>query len=100
MTKQALEVVEFKLKEGANREAFMAAAHKTEAFVRGLDGFVNRTLSCSADNTWLDVVEWRDMAAAKEAGKKFMACEHVVEFCSFIDMDSTRMQHLSTHMKM
>jgi hypothetical protein len=93
MTKQALEVVEFKINDDVSTESFLAAIDKTKAFISSLDGFIDRSTAKREDGLWIDVVKWRDMRAAKAAAEQFGSSEDVKDFIMMIDHNSIKMQH-------
>ena len=67
MKKHVIEIVMFKLAEGASRDQFVEAAKAMNEFVTNQPGFIMRRLSCGADGEWVEHIEWEDMAAAENA---------------------------------
>ena len=81
-----VEVVTFRLVAGAD-------AAVTEVPLRGQPGFLRRRLVQSADGTWTDWVEWRDMPSAQAAAEAMMAAPAFGPFMALIDPDSVVMRH-------
>ena len=73
--------------------AFLAAVPATEAFLRGLPGFLHRRLGQGADGEWHDHVEWASMDHALATARAFMAEASVQAFNQAIDPASSRMRH-------
>lgn len=94
MTKQALEIVEFKLNKGISEEDFLAAVKGSGSFISGLDGFIERQTAKKSDDCWIDVVCWRDMASAQSAATQFEKAPEVAAFMMMIDFETVKMQHL------
>ncbi len=67
MSKHVIETVTFTLNDGVSRDDFISAAKGMNAWVAARPGFVHRRLSCTADGTWIEHIEWEDMTAAKAA---------------------------------
>ena len=88
-----VEVVTFRLVAGADAAVFIDAARVTEVPLRGQPGFLRRRLVQSADGTWTDWVEWRDMPSAQAAAKAMMAAPAFGPFMALIDPDSVVMRH-------
>lgn len=93
MTETCLEMVRFRLAEGADAEAFRAAAPVVTDWAARQPGFIYRSLAEEAGGDWLDLVWWSSEAAAKTAGEKFMADMKGTPFVSMIDPETVRMGH-------
>jgi hypothetical protein len=52
---------------GVDRASFAQAAHGMTDWIRAQHGFVARRLSVAVDGTWVEQVQWGDMASAKAA---------------------------------
>ncbi|MEM9796913.1 MAG: hypothetical protein AAF919_10500 [Pseudomonadota bacterium] len=93
MAKHVIETVTFTLNEGVRREDFAAAADQFNAWIRARPGFIARRLSCSADGTWIEHIEWASMADAKQAAAQIGQAEGGAPFLSAIDGVSAKMTH-------
>jgi len=67
MSKHVIETVTFKLNDGASRADFIAAAEQMNTWVKERPGFLQRRLSRTEDGTWIEQIEWADLASAKAA---------------------------------
>lgn len=83
-----IEIVQFRLPEGASRDDFVAAAAATMPALCATEGFIGRTLSEGEDGAWTDHVKWTspDLAQAAMAGS--MENEALLPFIMAIDPDS------------
>ncbi len=88
-----VELVRFRLAEGADREAFARSARTLDGLVKSWPGFVSRTLSGSDDGLYTDHIVWRDMAAAEAAARALPAAPEAAPFMAAIDMTSVEMSH-------
>lgn len=93
MTKHTLEVVEFRLNNNVQEDAFITQISKTDAFLSSLNGFIKRNTAKNEDGLWIDIVEWQDMKSAKNAAEKFMTVAETKEFGAMIDHKTIRMEH-------
>lgn len=93
MPKHVMETVMFKLNKGVAREAFGEAAEAMNAFVGAQSGFIARRLSCADDGTWIEQIEWSDMASAKVAASAIGSVEANRPFLSAIDGATVQMRH-------
>ncbi|WP_435258764.1 hypothetical protein ACSBLW_03025 [Thioclava sp. FR2] len=93
MVSPVLEMVSFRLEQGATDTAFLAAAKATEAPLRCQPGFLRRSLVGAPDGTWTDLVEWTDMGAAQAGAQAMMAEPAFQPFMALIDMGSVSMGH-------
>lgn len=93
MSNTVIEMVTFKLNPGVSDTDYVAASRRTEDFVRGLPGFIDRSLSKGEDGTWTDYVTWADMAAAKAAAAQFPQAECAADMMRMIDPASISMRH-------
>ena len=66
MANPVMETVTFRLLPGTDSAAFLAAARATAPLVAACPGFVARHLTCDADGTWTDLVEWTGAGQAGE----------------------------------
>lgn len=93
MTEPCLEMVRFRLSDGADADAFRAAAPAVTAWAARQPGFQYRTLIEETDGGWIDMVWWRSAGDAKAAGAKFMADLGATPFVAMIDAGSVEMGH-------
>ena len=94
MTKQpTYEVVTFNLREGVERDAFLASVDAMTAWVRGQPGFLSRDLIEAGDGEWIDVVRWADMNTAKAAAAAAMQAPECGPMMSLIAPTSVQMRH-------
>lgn len=83
-----IEIVQFRLAEGVNRDDFVAAAANTMAALCEYEGFIGRTLSEGEDGTWTDHVKWTDTASAEAAMAGAMENEALLPFIMSVAPDS------------
>lgn len=94
-----IEIVNFKLVDGAKEADFLAAAKQSQAFVEQLAGFLYRSLSVNENNgTWTDTVYWKTIMDAKVAAEAFWEHNECQAFMAFIEHKSVDMQHQSIKM--
>jgi heme-degrading monooxygenase HmoA len=91
---RALEIVVFKLNEGATREQLLATAGPVSDWAAEQPGFVSRELAYDAEgDRWIDVVWWESMEEAHAAAERAMSSESCAPMFALIDMESTLMVH-------
>jgi hypothetical protein len=88
-----VEIVLFRLKEGVSAEQFIAAAKPTFDILPTFEGYIDRELTVTQDGTWIDIVHWRDIAAALQAAEVFMANPLAQTFGELIDEKTMVMHH-------
>ena len=88
-----VELVTFKLNEGADEAAFLQAADAVMADIRQLPGYMRRELLKGDDGQWIDVVHWRSRADALAAAELFNTLPSAQAFGSFLDFTSLTMLH-------
>lgn len=93
MSKHVIETVMFKLNNGVTTPEFIKAAQATNAWVSAQAGFVARRLSCSDDGTWIEHIEWADMASAKAAAEAMPQEPGNMPLLSAIDETSIQLSH-------
>lgn len=72
MTKTAIvENISFRLREGADESAFLAAMKGLEPFLERNGGVTSREVSRDATGLWTDRYVWEDMTAAQRADATF-----------------------------
>ncbi|MBM7070379.1 hypothetical protein [Actibacterium sp. 188UL27-1] len=95
-TAQVVEVVEFRLAEGADQDKFMDAVDTLEAsFLCNAPGYVSRTLTQSENGLWLDMVYWTSLDEALAAADAIILDESAIPFMQAIDPASINMAHWS-----
>lgn len=93
MLNPVMELVTFKLNAPFTPAAFVQASEQVNLWVRTQHGFQSRTLSCSEDGTWFDVVFWDSAQSAHAAAAKVMTELAQSDFMRMIDGSSVQMQH-------
>lgn len=88
-----VELVTFKLNEGADEAAFLQAADAVMADIRQLPGYVRRELLKGDDGQWIDVVHWRSRNDALAAAELFNTLPSAQAFGSFLDAGTIAMLH-------
>lgn len=88
-----IEIVQFRLAEGVNREDFVAAATDTMPALCATDGFIGRILSEGEDGSWTDHVGWTSLDAAQAAMAGAMENAALAPFIMSIDPDSMVLSH-------
>jgi len=89
---QAVEVVVFRAKEGISDHVLTDAAASANAEISLLDGFISRDFG-AADGQFIDIVHWRDMAAAKAAAEQVMKLPTCAAFFELIDTKHMTFMH-------
>lgn len=93
MSKTVIETVTFRLNNGVNHAQFVTAAKAMNSWVKARDGFVQRRLSCTSDGTWVEHIQWENMAAAKEAAAEIGNAPETKEFLSAINGPTVQLMH-------
>ena len=83
-----IEIVQFRLAEGVNREDFVAAATDTMPALCATGGFIGRILSEGEDGSWTDHVRWTSLDVAQAAMAGAMENAALAPFIMSIDPDS------------
>ena len=92
--KNALEIVTYKIKDGAKVTDFLTASvDMEEGFARKQEGFISRTFARSEANEWVDVIRWQTMADAEAASKAALQSPVCAPMFGMIDGPSVRMMH-------
>jgi hypothetical protein len=60
-----------------------------------MDGYLGRQVLKADDGRWIDVIAWRDRAAAVKAGEAFMALPSAQPLLAAIDLASVSMLFLT-----
>ncbi len=90
-----LEMVQFKLQAGVEREAFVEAAAFSDQKVRQMPGYRRRELLETGDGQWVDMVWWNTLDHAHAAMEAFNTDPELATFGSMIDPESIQMHHLN-----
>lgn len=93
MPKHVIETVTFKLNNGVSRRDFAMAAETMNSYVTGCAGFLSRRLSCAEDGTWIEHIEWADMATARAAAAGLGKEPGNAVFLGAIDGSSVTIMH-------
>jgi len=89
-----LELVVFKLKPWATREAFLGTVDAVSAWAKTQPGFVSRDLCYSAaDDHWVEVVWWDTLQDAEAAADAAMSSASCAPMFRLIDMESMLFLH-------
>lgn len=93
-TDRVLELVVFRLNEGASREQLLGTADAVSAWIGSQPGFVSRELVHDAGGErWIDVVWWETIEDAQAAAELAMTSESCAPMFALIDMESALMVH-------
>lgn len=93
MDQHVMEIVRFSPVSGATSASLVEAARGMETWLAAQPGFVGRRLGRSNDDTWVDWIEWSDMASAKAAAAKITDAPATAAFLAMIDMATVEMRH-------
>ena len=88
-----IEIVTFRLIDGADDVAFIEAARGTETLLRARGALVRRYLVRDADGLWTDIVEWTSMQDALSAAEAVMKEPDFAAFGAMIDPQTVVMRH-------
>ena len=94
------EIVTFRLVDGADEAAFLAAARGMEPFLRDTGAVVRRTLSKGADGGWTDHIIWTSLSAAEAAAPEIHARPEAAQFMALIQQDGEELRHEHILMQM
>jgi hypothetical protein len=91
---RVLELVIFKLKDGATRDELLATVGGVTGWAKAQPGFVSRDLRYSeSEDQWIDVLWWDSLEAAEVAADAALSSDSCAPMFELIDMDSTVMLH-------
>lgn len=93
MTEPCLEMVRFKLTEGADRDAFLAGAPVVTDWASRQPGFQRRSLVDLGDDGWADFIWWASKAEAHRAADRVMSDLGQTPFMQMIDPMTVEMGH-------
>ena len=92
MERTIIEIVLFKAAPNITDAQIATAAQALAPALAAREGFVRRELAHDGAQ-WVDIVHWRDLAAAQAASEAVMAIPECQHFFAMIDQDSLRMLH-------
>jgi heme-degrading monooxygenase HmoA len=95
MNSETVEIVFFRLVEGASDQAFLATAATVDHWLRRTDGFQRRVLHGDTDGNWVDVVYWDSKEKALAAAEAIMQTPEGQAFGGMINPDTIFMYHMS-----
>jgi hypothetical protein len=87
------EIVTFHLKPGTTSADFLAAAAKTEAFLRASGHVISRTLSRDDTGLWTDYIVWTDMKTAQTMAAQAMQHADFAPLMSMIAPEDVQLRH-------
>ena len=93
MSKQIIETVTFQLNDGVSPQDFIAAAAGMNDWIESRPGFVHRRLSRTAEGTWIEHIQWQDIAAAQAAAAQIGTAPGSAPFLSAIDGPTVQLMH-------
>ncbi|WP_051303813.1 antibiotic biosynthesis monooxygenase family protein [Calidithermus chliarophilus] len=99
MSKPAIEVVVFKLKEGVSDEAFLQAAAALNPELKRMPGFLKRELGKDAGGTWVDILHWSSLEAAMQALEGMADAPGMAPFMELIDAAQDSMLHVEPRLE-
>ncbi len=88
-----IEYVTFKQLNTASSAELMQKAVATDAILDEIDGYIKRYISRQDNGTWVEVVFWRDMDAAKIGLDAFLAHPDSKPFLDLIAPDSVVIEY-------
>ena len=92
--RKVLELVVYKLHEGASREQFLGTNHAVSSWISRQPGFISRELVYDGEvDRWVDIVWWESLEQAQAAMELSMSSDACAPFFALIDNDSMLMLH-------
>jgi len=92
-TNPVAEVVTFRLIEGTDPAAFVAAADDMGPFLRNTGAMIKRTLSVDDTGLWTDHITWTSLEAAKAAAAQMFEQPAAQPFMAMISPEGMDMRH-------
>ena len=87
----------FKLVDGADEDAFLAADRRVQGeFIWRQPGFVRRTTARGAEGDWLTLVLWQRLEQAEAAQEAFKTDAATADFMVLVDVGSVRISRYTT----
>ena len=93
------EVVTFRLVDGTDPAAFVAAAEAMGPFLRGTGALIHRTLSVDEDGLWTDHILWASKDTAIAASNAMFERPEARPFMAMIAQDGLVMRYASVQMQ-
>jgi len=94
VNKPVIEILTFRLQEGASEEEFVALSkHMQNTFVSKQVGYISRTTSKTEDGNWQIAVHWNTMADSEVSMAGFGSAEGAEGFLGLIDMETFKLSH-------
>ncbi|MBM7068706.1 antibiotic biosynthesis monooxygenase [Actibacterium sp. 188UL27-1] len=93
MSPHVIETVLFKLKDGITKDAFVETLDAANRFITSCPGFIARRLSCTADGTWIEHIEWESMDHAKAAAAQIGSNSDASAMVQAISGESVTLMH-------
>lgn len=94
MITTVIEMVTYKLKAGVCVEQLQSTHQGVNEFCMAQPGFLYRSVSQDEEQTWHDIVYWKNMDNARAAGEAFMACSAGQALVELIDNETMQMRHM------
>ena len=94
------EIVTFRLVEGTDTAAFLAAAEDMGPFLRSTGAMIQRTLSSDDTGLWTDHITWTSLDAAKSAAAQMFERPEAQPFMAMISPEGMDMRHATILMQM
>jgi secreted protein with Ig-like and vWFA domain len=92
-----VETQTFRLLDGADDEAFLAADRRVQdEFIWRQPGFVRRTTARGSDGEWLVVVLWQTIEQAEAAHAAFESDDTTADRRALVDKPSVRVNRYTT----
>ena len=88
-------MVTYQLKPEVNLTDLEEVHKQVNQFLLKQDGFMYRSLSQDEKGVLFDIVYWRDLASAKQAGEAFMASLAGQALLALTNMESVVMRHMN-----
>jgi hypothetical protein len=88
-----VEMVQFKLVEGAREEDFLEAADAMMPDLERQSGFTRRELLRGEDGQWMDIVHCKSLAEAQRAAENVLGIPSCQQFFGMIDLTTMVMTH-------
>ncbi|MEL6807443.1 MAG: hypothetical protein AAFO97_06655 [Pseudomonadota bacterium] len=92
-THPVAEVVNFRLVDGTDPAAFVAAADDMGPFLRSTGAMITRTLSVDETGLWTDHITWTSLEAAKAAAAQMFEHPAAQPFMAMISPEGMDMRH-------
>lgn len=86
----SIEIVTFKLLPQSSKQQLVATNEAMEAFLNEQPGFLYRSLSCDTDETWFDIIYWKDALSAEKAASAFDASSVCQQMMPLVDVESCK----------